>query len=70
MLPKGDDVVPPVAALFSGGFPAGVVEPNEYPVLGLLAGVAFACPDAALEPALPKKPPLPVLTARPNKFEL
>ncbi len=67
---KIDPVVPPGAALLDGGSPAGVVEPNENPAFGLLAGVAFACPEDALEPALPKKPPAPGFPAVPNIFEL
>lgn len=68
LAPKSDPVAPPTPVLLGGGGPAGVVEANANPVLGLLAGVAFACPDAAPEPALPNKPPLPVLPAVPNKF--
>ena len=67
---KIDPVVPPGAALLDGGSPAGVVEPNENPAFGLLAGVAFACPEDALEPALPKKPPAPEFPAVPKKLEL
>lgn len=68
LAPKSDPVAPPAPALLGGGGPAGVVEPNANPVLGLLAGVAFACPDDAPEPALPNKPPLPVLPAVPNEL--
>ena len=67
---KSDPVAPPVPALLDGGGPAGVVDPNENPVLGLLAGVAFACADDALELALPNKPPPPVLPAVLNRPEL
>ena len=55
-----------VPALIGGGGPAGVVEPNANPVLALFAGVAFACPDAAVEPTFPNGPALPLLAAAPK----
>lgn len=55
LTPKTDPVAPPAPALLGGGGPAGVVDPNAKPVC-LLAGVAFACPDSAPEPALPNQP--------------
>ena len=67
---KSDPVVPPALALLDGAGPAGVVDPNENAVLGLLAGVAFACAAGALELVLPNKPPPAVLPAIPNDPEL
>jgi hypothetical protein len=56
LVPKSDPVAPPAPTLLGGGGPAGVVDPNAKPELCLLAGVAFACPDGAPEPALPNTP--------------
>ncbi len=56
LVPKSNPVAPPAPMLLGGGGPAGVVDPNAKPELCLLAGVAFACPDGAPEPALPNTP--------------